>query len=154
MITTTPELFHALATTPVLTGTSLYAQNLIAEEGTVRDFAAGQIIVHEGQEGHAFFILVCGEVEVFKRAGTPEEVVLCKLKEGEFFGEMCILAPMNRAASIRASRPARVIEIKAATLYHLYQKIPDQYAIVLLNLARDLARRLCHIDEAYAARAI
>jgi CRP-like cAMP-binding protein len=154
MITTTPELFHALATTPVLTGTNLPAQTLIAEEGTVRDFTAGEWIVRENREGHAFFILVSGEVEVVKRAGTPEELVLCTLKQGEFFGEMCILAPMNRAASIRASRPARVIEIKAATLYHLYQKMPDQYSIVLLNLARDLARRLCNIDEAYAARAI
>jgi CRP-like cAMP-binding protein len=135
-------------------GTNLYAQNLVAEEGRVRDFTAGQFIVREGEEGHAFFIVAAGEVEVVKRAGTPEEVVLCTLKQGEFFGEMCILAPMARAASIRTSQPTRVIEIKAATLYHLYQKIPDQYAIVLLNLARDLARRLCHIDEAYAARAI
>jgi CRP-like cAMP-binding protein len=154
MITTTPELFHALATTPVLTGTNLQAQKLIAGEGKVREFATGEWIVREGEEGHAFFILVGGEVEVVKRSGTPEEVVLCTLKQGEFFGEMCILAPMKRAASIRASQPGRVIEIKAATLYHLYQKMPEQYSIVLLNLARDLARRLFRIDDAFAARAI
>ncbi len=75
MITTNPDLFHALATTPVLTGTNLRAQTLVAEEGVVRDFAAGEWIVREGEEGHAFFILVAGEVEVVKRAGTPEEVV-------------------------------------------------------------------------------
>ena len=154
MIITTPDLFHALATTPVLTGTNLRAQTMIAEEGKVRDFTVSEWIVREGEEGHAFFILVSGEVEVVKRGGTPEEFVLCKLKQGEFFGEMCILAPMRRAASIRASQPARVIEIRAGTLYHLYQKLPDQYSIVLLNLARDLARRLCKIDEAYASRAI
>ena len=106
MITTTPELFHALATTPVLTGTNLQAQKLIAGEGRVREFAAMEWIVREGEEGHAFFILVGGEVEVVKRSGTPEELVLCTLKQGEFFGEMCILAPMKRAASIRASQPA------------------------------------------------
>ena len=138
---------------PVLAGTKLDARNMIAEEGAVRDFSAGEWIVREGQEGHSFFILVSGEVEVVKRAGTPEEIILSTLKQGEFFGEMCILAPMPRAASIRTSQPARAIEIRAATLHHLYQKAPDQYAIVLLNLARDLARRLCNIDEAYAARA-
>jgi CRP/FNR family cyclic AMP-dependent transcriptional regulator len=154
MITTTPELFHALATTPVLAGTNLQAQKLIAQEGRVLDFAAGEWIVREGEEGHAFFLLVGGEVEVVKRGGTPEEIVLATLNQGEFFGEMCILAPMNRAASIRASRPAKVIQIKAGTLYHLYQKMPEQYSIVLLNLARDLARRLFRIDDAFAARAI
>jgi len=30
--------------------------------------------------------------------------------------------------------------------------MPDQYAIVLLNLARDMARRLRTLDEAFAAR--
>jgi CRP-like cAMP-binding protein len=154
MIPTTPELFEALATSPVLAGTNPFARNLIAEEGTVCDFANGDRILGEGDEGHAFFILVLGSVDVVKRAGTPGEVVLCVLRRGELFGEMCILAPMTRTASIRANGPVRVIQIKAATLHHLYQKVPDQYAIVLLNLARDLARRLCQIDDAYAARAI
>jgi hypothetical protein len=31
--------------------------------------------------------------------------------------------------------------------------MPDQYAIVLLNLARGMARRLRQLDEAFAARA-
>ena len=153
MISTTPELFHPLASTPVLTGTNLAAQMLIAEEGMVRDFSPGEWIVREGEEGHAYFILVVGEVDVVKRADTPDEVTLCSLKQGSFFGEMCILGPMTRAASIRAAGKVRVIEIKAATLHHLYQKMPEQYAIVLLNLARDMARRLRRIDEAFAARA-
>ena len=38
----------------------------------------------------------------------------------------------------------------AAILHHLHLKMPGQYAIVLLNLARDLARRLSLVDEAYA----
>ncbi len=154
MITTTPELFRALAKIPVLAGTNVAAQTLIAEEGTVRDFAAGDWIVREGEEGHAFFILVKGDVEVIKSAGTPEQTVLCRLAQGQFFGEMCILAPMTRAASIRAVGPVKAIEIKAATLHHLYQKMPEQYAIVLLNLARDMARRLNWLDNAFVARTI
>ena len=60
---------------------------------------------------------------------------------------------MPRAASIRAVGAVRAIEIEAATLHHLYQKMPAQYSIVLLNLARDLARRLSRLDEAFIARA-
>ena len=41
MITTTPALFQALASIPVLAGTNLAAQTLIAAEGTVCDFADG-----------------------------------------------------------------------------------------------------------------
>jgi len=148
MIATTPALFEALASIAVLGGTSSAAQTLLANEGAVHDFPPNAWIVREGDEGHAFFILVEGDVEVVKHA-----VSLATLHPGCIFGEMCILCPMPRAASIRALTPVKAIEIKAATLHHLYQKMPDQYALVLLNLARDMARRLCLLDEAYSARA-
>ncbi len=153
MIAMTPELLETLAATPVLAGMSPAGHGLIAAEGHLHDVSAGTWIVREGELGHAFFILLAGEVEVVKRAGTAEEVTLCRLTQGEFFGEMCILAPMRRAASIRAVGNVRILELEAATLHHLYQKLPDQYAIALLNLARDLARRLSRLDEAFIARA-
>jgi CRP/FNR family transcriptional regulator, cyclic AMP receptor protein len=153
MITTTPSLFNALAAIPVLAATSPAAQALLAEEGRVHDFAAGAWIVREGDEGHAIFILVEGDVEVILHANTPHAVTLATLKEGDFFGEMCVVEPMPRAASVRTLTPVRAIEIRAATLYHLFKKMPEQYTIVLLNVARDMARRLRKIDEAYAARA-
>ena len=153
MITSTPALFNALATIPLLAGTDLAAQTLLAREGIVHDFAPGAWIVREGDEGHALFILVEGDVEVVKHADSPHAVTLATLHQGNFFGEMCVVEPMPRAASVRALNSVRAIEIKAATLHHLFQKMPDQYAIVLLNLARDMARRLRSLDEAFAARA-
>jgi CRP/FNR family cyclic AMP-dependent transcriptional regulator len=151
MIVTTPALFKALASIPVLAGTTEQAQLLVAEEGLVRSYAPGEWIVREGDEGHAF-LLVEGEVEVIKHADAPHAVLLERLKVGSTFGEMCVLGPMRRVASIRAAGAVRVIQIPAATLHHLYLRLPDQYAIVLLNLARDLARRLEKLDEAFAAR--
>jgi len=153
MITSTPTLFNALATIPVLAGTNLAAQTLLAQEGLVRDFAPGAWIVREGDEGHSFFILVEGGVEIIKHAESPHAVTLAALLQGAFFGEMCVVEPMPRAASVLTLSPVKAIEIKAATLHHLFQKMPDQYAIVLLNLARDLARRLRKLDETFAARA-
>jgi CRP-like cAMP-binding protein len=153
MITSTPALFNALASIPVLAGTNLVAHTLLASEGLVHDFAPGAWIVREGDEGHSLFILVEGNVAVVKHADTPHAVTLATLHQGDIFGEMCVVDPVPRAASVHALTPVRAIEIKASTLHHLYQKLPDQYAIVLLNLARDLARRLRTLDETYAARA-
>ena len=153
MITHTPALFHALASIPVLTGISPEAQVLLAGEGIERDFAPGAWIVREGDKGNSLFILVEGDVEVVKHADSPRAVTLATLRRGTFFGEMCIVEPMPRAASVLTLSPVKAIEIKAATLYHLFKQMPDQYSIVLLNLARDMARRLRQLDEAYAARA-
>ncbi len=153
MIKSTPALFNALAAIPVLTGINVPAQTLLAEEGAVHDFVVGEWIVREGEAGHSFFILVEGEVEVIKNAGRPHAVTLAILHCGTFFGEMCVVDPVPRAASVRTLSPVRAIEIKAGTLHHLFKAMPDQYAIVLLNLARDMARRLRRLDEAFAARA-
>jgi CRP-like cAMP-binding protein len=153
MIVSAPAIHQTLASIPVLAGTSTQAQGLIAAEGVVRGFVDGDLIVREGDEGHAFFFLVEGEVEIVKHLKSPPAVTLETLKQGSTFGEMCVLGPMRRAASVRAVGEVKVIEIQAATLHHLYRKMPDQYAIVLLNLARDMARRLGKLDEVFAARA-
>jgi CRP-like cAMP-binding protein len=65
---------------------------------------------------------------------------------------MCVIDPVPRVATVFAITPVKAIEIKAATLHHLSARMPDQFAIVLLNLARDMARRLRTLDEAFAAK--
>ena len=152
MITSTPALFNALASIPVLAGVDPQALTLLAREGIVHDFSTDAWIVREGEEGHSLFILVEGDVEVIKSADSPHAFLLARLHAGTFFGEMCVVDPVPRAASVRTQSPVRAIEIKAATLHHLFKQMPDQYAIVLLNLARDMARRLRKLDDAFAAR--
>ncbi len=145
--------FAALGRAPLLAGLKVAALALLDEEGTIRTFAAEERIVREGDEGHSFFILLEGSVEVIKQHGAMTPGVLARLDPENYFGEMCVVDPVPRAATVRALMPVRAIEIKAATLHHLFQKMPDQYAIVILNLARDMARRLRSLDEIFAGRA-
>ena len=151
MILTTPLLFDALRATPVLTGLTMPALTLLAEEGVVHEYAPAELIVREGEAGHSFFILVDGDVEVIKHHNQPHAVLLATLHSHTFFGEMCVVDPVPRAATVRALSKVTAIEINASTLYHLFRTLPDQYSIVLLNLARDLARRLRALDETFAA---
>lgn len=145
-------VLNTLMATPFLTGLTEPALELLAREGATRDFGAGDVIVREGDEGHSFFIIVEGNVEIIKHDEGPHPVLLARLHGGTFFGEMCVVDPVPRAATVRAISKVTLIEIKAATLYHLFQKMPDQYAIMILNLARDMARRLRSLDEAFAAK--
>jgi CRP/FNR family cyclic AMP-dependent transcriptional regulator len=145
--------YDALAATPLLAGLDPASLALLEAEGTVRKFAIGEIIVQEGEPGHSFYIIMEGDVEVVKRHGQPHPVLLARLHRGTFFGEMCVVDPVPRAATVSALTDVAAIEIRAATLHHLFRKMPAQYAIVILNLARDMARRLRLCDEAFAARA-
>ena len=147
-----PSILETLASTPFLTGLNSMALTLLEQEGIVREFTPATVIVREGEEGHSFFIIVKGDVEVIKYQEGTHPVILARLHDGTFFGEMCVVDPVPRTATVRAISPVTVIEIKAATLHHLYQRMPDQYAIMILNLARDMARRLRSLDEAFAAK--
>jgi CRP-like cAMP-binding protein len=93
-----------------------------------------------------------GEVRVVKHLGEACETELARLKERDFFGEMCILETLPRSASVQAVTDVVVYSVSSMDFLKLYQQHPAQYGILLLNLARDLSRRLRHLDEAFAAR--
>jgi CRP/FNR family transcriptional regulator, cyclic AMP receptor protein len=119
-----------------------------AEAVTVNE---GDVVVREGEAGSKFFLIKSGAVRVFKKLGSGEEVLLARLGARDFFGEMCILETLPRAASVQALEKSELVILPSTAFYHLYQARPDQYSILVLNIARDLSRRLRRLDEAYAA---
>lgn len=152
MIAKDPLPVEALEITPVLAGLSEEALALLAQEGLYHSFFADEVVVREGEPGHSLYILVEGDVEVIKNLESENAVSLAVLRSHTFFGEMCVIDPVPRVATVYAITPVKAIEIKAATLHHLLQRMPEQFAIILLNIARDMARRLRTLDEAYAAK--
>ena len=152
MISKDPLPIDALKITPVLAGLSDAALALLAKEGLYHEFRADEVVVREGDPGHSLYILVEGDVEVVKNLETENAVSLAVLRSHTFFGEMCVIDPVPRVATVYAQTPVKAIEIKAATLHHLSRQLPEQFSIVLLNIARDMARRLRTLDEAFAAK--
>jgi hypothetical protein len=65
-------------------------------------------------------------------------------------GEMSIIECVTRSASLRALEKTSLFGLRSIDLYRLFQRRPDQYAIVILNIARDLSRRLRALDEKYS----
>jgi CRP-like cAMP-binding protein len=90
-------------------------------------------------------------VEVVKYLGEPRETALDVMRAKNFLGEMSIVDSVVRSASVRALENSRLFTLKGIDLYHLFKRFPEQYAIVILNIARDLARRLRALDEKFSA---
>lgn len=64
-------------------------------------FKAGDVILAEGEEGNSAFLITIGSVEVIIGEGKKAKVV-ATLKEGAIFGEMSLLEPGPRSATIKA----------------------------------------------------
>jgi CRP/FNR family cyclic AMP-dependent transcriptional regulator len=136
---------------PIFAGLRAAALKEIANAVEEAAFRSGDIIVREGEPGNRMFIIGSGSVEIVKYLGQPRETVLAVLRPRDFLGEMSIIDCVARSASVRAVEETSLFALKGIDLYHLFQYRPDQYAIIILNIARDISRRLRAIDEKFAA---
>jgi CRP-like cAMP-binding protein len=112
----------------------------------------GHVVVREGESGNRFYLLLTGDARVVKAFGTEYEVELARIHAGDFFGEMCLLETLPRVATVQTTTAAVLLRLSAMAFLDLYESRPDQHSILILNLARDLSRRLRRLDEAFAAR--
>lgn len=143
---------HLLCSVPIFAGLDEKALAIFLEHAEKIVVPPGGVIVREGEADHSMYLIESGEVCIIKNFNTPDPVILAVFGPGEFFGEMSILEMLPRCATGKAAAQATVLRIVASAFYHLYQKMPKQHSILVLNMARDLARRLRHADEAFAAR--
>jgi CRP/FNR family transcriptional regulator, cyclic AMP receptor protein len=140
-----------LGSIPIFAGLNAGALSEIASAVEEAAFRIGEIIVREGEAGNRMFIIFSGRVEVVKNLAQTHETILAVLRPKDFLGEMSIIECVARSASVRAVEDTRLFALKGTDLYRLFKRYPDQYAIVILNIARDLSRRLRAIDEKFSA---
>jgi CRP-like cAMP-binding protein len=111
---------------------------------------ADEVIFREGDQAREFYVLLRGEVEIFKALKGGAEARLATLSPGHWFGEMSVLDVHPRSASVRALTACRLIVVTARDLDALYRRDLKSYTLVVLNVARELARRLRLVDELVA----
>jgi CRP/FNR family transcriptional regulator, cyclic AMP receptor protein len=107
-----------------------------------RRVGSGETVFHEGDPAHEMFVVLDGELEVLKksRKGRLQRVAI--LGPPDVFGEMSIIDVQPRSASVRAVAPTRLLRVSSEDLDHLYRHDLKAYALIILNIARDLSRRL------------
>jgi CRP-like cAMP-binding protein len=105
----------------------------------------------EDDEGQSMFVLEEGRVAVLKRWQGGDRL-LRTLERGDCFGEMALLDLFPRSASVCAVEDCVAIELSAASLYQLYKKDLEQFAMIEMNMGREVSRRL-RISDARLFRA-
>jgi CRP-like cAMP-binding protein len=109
---------------------------------SMQHFEAGAYPQVEGQPNDKIYFILSGEVEIVKQG-----VVIAHLKEGETFGEMELLDIMPSIATVRAVTKLEVVTISNRALYEISKLDLKIFSMMIMNLARDLSRRLRRMDE-------
>ena len=85
-------------------GDGALARNRIIEIAQIREFEAGSLIVEQGTEGDAIYLLYDGSVSVGTSDKSGAEIELATLAErGDFFGEVGVIDPGPRSATTTTS---------------------------------------------------
>ena len=143
------SLENFLHRVPVMAGLDDAAIGFLSKLAKEESYAPGAMIIGEGEPGNRMFFLSAGHVAVVKGHGGPQPITLAKFGPGEFFGEMSLVESVVRSASVVAEDAVIAYTLKGLDFHRLYQHLPMQYGIVMLNLSRDLARRLRALDEKF-----
>lgn len=140
-----------LQQTPLFGGVRAEVLAFLLEHCSQADMAAGRYYFREGDPAESMYLLESGSVDVLHREADAE-VPLCQLGPGACFGEMGMIDLAPRSASVRALENCTGFEIFAESLYRVYEHDLEQFALIQMNIARELSRRLRAADARAACR--
>jgi CRP-like cAMP-binding protein len=94
---------------PLFHGFTADGANRLLNSGEVKECAAGEVLIKEGDKADFVLLLLTGGLEVFvKRSG--DDVVLTESKPGTITGELAVLCGIPRSASVRTSEPSAILK--------------------------------------------
>ena len=96
------------------------------------------------------FVVCQGELEIAKRGSHGAPVRLAVLHPGDCVGEMSLIDIQPRSATVRALTRAVLFRINHRDIGRLYQSNPEVYLLLVMNIAREISRRLRRADQVLA----
>jgi CRP/FNR family transcriptional regulator, cyclic AMP receptor protein len=103
----------------------------------------GDAIFREGDNSaREMYVVLEGEMEVSKRSRRGRDMRVAILGPNDGFGEMSMIDMQARSATVRALAPSRLLKLTSEDMDALYRADLKSYTLIVLNIARDLSRRL------------
>ena len=109
----------------------------IAESLEELSLPTGATVFAEGDSGDAMYIVASGQVHIHCGGRT-----LVYLEEGAMFGEMALLDPEPRSATVTVTAAARLLRLDRLPFYRLMGTRPEVASGVIQILCQQLRTRL------------
>src|SRR5262245_638501 len=103
----------------VLVGCSEEELDAVARIASEREFAAGEMLMSEGDFGDSLFLVESGSADVSVKGDKVREV-----GRGDVVGEIAVLASGRRTASVVATSPVRAIWVFKRDVWDLERDAP------------------------------
>jgi ABC-type multidrug transport system fused ATPase/permease subunit len=132
---------------PLFTNLADEALRAVADRFLLERYAAGEVVVRQGDPGDKLYTISRGQFEVLiAHSGTEQRVAM--LNEGDYFGEMAVLTGEPRTATVRTTLPTQLYSLAKSDFGVLMDRVPGLRESVEPTIAARRAE-----NEASLARA-
>ena len=142
-----PEVVNQLRATPLFGGLDDALLERLVQMGEIVDLPPGSVLIREGDEADAMYVVLDGEVEITKRS-DGSEIPVARVGPGSLQGEIGALEGGRRLASVRAVTQVEALRIPVSAVRELLAAGPD----VSLAIIRTAVTRLRELESTLRER--
>lgn len=143
---TVGDILHILKKVTIFSGLCEKDICTIYENCDIMDANIGDVLLKEGTPATEIFILLCGRISIMLNIDqTPLEVG--DFGPGHCIGEASVIGIQNHSATAVVMENTTLLVLSRKVLMSLYESNPVLFSHLILNIAREIARRLHHTDE-------
>lgn len=142
------DAVSALKAMPLLADLPHSEVERLASRAKVEHYVIGEELIKEGTSGSMAYFVVSGTCDVRRKRGSQQRRV-ATMGPGDFFGELSIIDPAPRTATVTAAEDVTVLVLSG---YDFNAALKSNKSMAL-HLVKTLAKRLrVQEDEFLAAR--
>ena len=137
-----------LKNNPLFESLSKKELKLLADMVHKRSFTPGEFVFQAGK-GLGMYIILSGKVNILHgNSGGKEASVISQLKEGDFFGEICLVQEKGyHHVSAQAAEECKLLGFFRPDLLNLTEKNPSTGVRITMKLGEILGERLQKAGE-------
>ena len=118
----------------------------ICESCVIMEAKVGELIMEENSVAKEIFVILKGRANVVLNL-KEDPLELMEFGPGSCIGEASVIGIQNHSASAVAIEDAMLLVLSRQILMELFEKDKAVFSLLILNIAREIARRLHHTDE-------
>jgi CRP-like cAMP-binding protein len=113
----------------------------LMELGEVLQLAGGQVVYDAGSKPDAFHIILSGKIDMY-RSYLGKTMLTRTYEPGEQVGFAAIIALHDHMGAAVTEGETWILRITAAQFFELYDSASEEFAVLMINLARGMARTI------------
>ena len=128
---------------PLFSGLNESELSILAQHANIRTYPKNTVVINEGDEANALYVLLSGQVKVYLSNEEGKEIIVNMQGPCEHFGELALLDSTTRSASVMTTEKTKLAVISKPDFQRMLADNPG----IALSLIRDLTRRVRVLSE-------